>query len=255
MTKLFQHQTVMVSGGLGDIGRATALLFARQGANVAIGDILPAAEANGFLNILNAYAIRSRYTQVDVTDAAAVERWVADTEAQLSVPQIIVANAAVVTLAGIQQISNQQWTRELEVNLNGAFFLTRSATARMLAHHVPGKVVFVGSWVGAVPSTRIPAYSVSKAALTMLCKCMALELASHNILVNEIAPGYVAAGLSGRIWEEHPGEFETALNKVPIKKIMSAETVAEQILRISDPGNEHITGTTIVIDGGLSLLS
>ena len=89
----------------------------------------------------------------------------------------------------------------------------------------------------------------------MLCKCMALELASHNILVNELAPGFVAAGLSGQIWEKQPGAAETARQKVPVKKLLSAEQVAEQALLLCHPDNEHMTGTTILIDGGLSLLS
>ncbi len=89
----------------------------------------------------------------------------------------------------------------------------------------------------------------------MLCKCMALELAPHQILVNEIAPGYVAAGLSGRIWEEQPGKLEEAIARVPIKKIMTVKAVAEQILYLCHPQQEHMTGMTLLMDGGLSLLS
>jgi NAD(P)-dependent dehydrogenase (short-subunit alcohol dehydrogenase family) len=89
----------------------------------------------------------------------------------------------------------------------------------------------------------------------MLCKCMALELAPHHILVNEIAPGFVNAGLSGRVWEKNPHQFAGAIEKVPIKKIISAEAVAAQILYLCHPQNEHMTGSTLLMDGGLSLLS
>lgn len=255
MAKLFESQTVMVSGGLGDIGRATAFQFAREGANVAIGDVHPPSQAADCMEQLNDCHVACTYTQVDVTDPSAVDRWIDETQKHIAVPQIIIANAAVVTVAGIHEITDEQWAREINVNLNGAFYMSRSAASKLVAAGLPGKIVFVGSWVGAVPSTSIPAYSVSKAALNMLCKCMALELAPHNILVNEIAPGYVAAGLSARIWENNPAERAVALNKVPVKKIMSADTVAGQIVNICDPHNEHITGSTILIDGGLSLLS
>ena len=98
------------------------------------------------------------------------------------------------------------------------------------------------------------AYSVSKAALSMLCKCFALELAPKNILVNEIAPGYVDAGLSGRNWRKMTEQRERAKERVPIRQLIEAQEVAEQIVYLCDPGNRHMTGSTFLMDGGLSLL-
>lgn len=255
MNKLFENQTVLISGGLGDIGRATALEFAQQGAAVALCDIHPAAKASALLEQLSACGVSCRYSQVDVTAAQAVQQWVDETEQTLGIPGIIIANAAIVTLAGMHALTPEQWTAELAVNLNGAFYLTQYATARLVEKQLPGRVVFVGSWAAASVHAHIPAYSVSKAGVRMLCKCMALELAPHQILVNEIAPGYVAAGLSGRIWEEQPGKLEEAIARVPVKKIMTAKTVAEQILYLCHPQQEHMTGMTLLMDGGLSLLS
>ncbi len=254
MNKLFENKTVMISGGLGDIGRATALEFAKQGAAIALCDTRPEATENEFLAEIKQCNVSCQYSQVDVADAKAVQAWVDETERILSVPGIIIANAAIVTIAGIHEITPEQWSKELCVNLNGAFYLTQYATARLLELGLPGRVVFVGSWAGSSVHQHIPAYSVSKAGMRMLCKCMALELAPHHILVNEIAPGYVAAGLSGRFWEDNPGQFEEALERVPIKKIMSAKAVAEQILYLCHPQNEHMTGMTLLMDGGLSLL-
>jgi glucose 1-dehydrogenase len=89
----------------------------------------------------------------------------------------------------------------------------------------------------------------------MLSKCMALELAPYDILVNELAPGYVEAGLSGDLWKKNPGSSEIALQQVPIKRVMSAQQVAEQVLLLCHPNNVHMTGSTILMDGGLSLRS
>jgi glucose 1-dehydrogenase len=253
MNKLFEGQTVIISGGLGDIGRATALEFASQGASIALGDIKPEATAKEFLEELSSKTT-CQYKQVDVTDAKAVQEWIDETEKTMGVPGIIIANAAVVTAAGIQEITPEQWSKELCVNLNGAFYLTQYATSRLTSQGLPGKVVFVGSWAAAAVHQHIPAYCVSKAGMRMLCKCMALELAPFNIQVNEIAPGYVNAGLSAQIWKNNPGQFEEAEAKVPIKKIMSAKEVAEQIVYLCHPQNNHMTGTTLLIDGGLSLL-
>ncbi|WP_421827632.1 SDR family NAD(P)-dependent oxidoreductase [Larkinella sp.] len=255
MDKVFTNRTVLISGGLGDIGRATALEFARNGAAIAIGDIAPPTKAEAFLAELRQFDIISHYTQVDVTDASAVQNWVLAVENTLGVADLVIANAATVTPAGIHEITPSQWVNELNVNLNGAFYLTQSATARLLAHQLPGRVVFVGSWAAHAVHPHIPAYCVSKAGLRMLCQCLALELAPHQILVNEIAPGYVNAGLSARFWEEDPASSEVARNQVPVKKLISAEAVARQIVQLCHPDNEHMTGSTLLMDGGLSLLT
>jgi NAD(P)-dependent dehydrogenase (short-subunit alcohol dehydrogenase family) len=255
MDKLLSGQTVVISGGLGDIGRATALEFAKNGAAVAICDICPEIDALDFLTKLRQYDIPCLYTEVDITNAKAVKEWIKEVENILQTPTIIIANAAIVTLKSICDISAEEWEKEISVNLSGAFYLTQYATNRLLEKKLSGKVVFVGSWAAATVHQHIPAYSVSKAAMRMLCKCMALELAPHHILVNEIAPGFVNAGLSGRVWEKNPHQFAGAIEKVPIKKIISAEAVAAQILYLCHPQNEHMTGSTLLMDGGLSLLS
>lgn len=253
MDTLFAKSTVLISGGLGDIGRAIALEFARQGAAVALGDISPANQAAAFLHELNQLGIRPHYTQVDVTDAEAVRAWVLDVEKTLGTANIIIANAATVTPKRVHQITPEEWSSELRVNLDGAFFLSQSATARLLAHGLPGRVVFVGSWAAHAVHPHIPAYSVAKAGLRMLCQCLALELAPHQILVNEIAPGYVNAGLSARLWEKEPALIEQARERVPTHKLISAEAVARQVVYLCHPDNEHMTGSTLLMDGGLSL--
>lgn len=255
MEKLFKNKTVIISGGLGDIGRAMAIEFVKHGAHVALCGSRPVTVATEFLESMKQYPVSCTYHQVDVTDAKAVQDWVMEIENSVGVPDIIIPNAATVTLAGIHEVTPEQWSRELRVNLDGAFHLAQSATARLLHHKKTGRVAFIGSWAGYTPHVHIPAYCVAKAGMRMLCKCMALELAPHDILVNELAPGYVAAGLSGDIWEKNPEAGEAALKKVPIKRVMSAEEVAEQVIFLCHPNNIHMTGSTILMDGGLSLLS
>ena len=251
---IFKNDTVIISGGLGDIGRAIALEFAKQGANIALGDIHQPDHAREFLAALKEYKIQSGYRQVDVTDAEAVKHWVNEVESEMGLPGIIIANAATVTFGSTIEMSAGQWSRELRVNLDGAFHLTKAATARLLHHGRPGRVVFMGSWAAHAVHPNIPAYCVSKAGMRMLCKCMALELAPYNILVNEMAPGFVDAGLSGQSFEKDPATRTAALQKVPVKKLISAAEVAQQVLLLCHPQNVHMTGSTVLMDGGLSLL-
>ena len=121
MDKLFKDKTVLISGGLGDIGRAIAMQFAQQGANIAISDLLPDSAATSFLKELQQYHGLYSYATVDVTDHKAVEQWVADVHQKQGIPNIIIANAATVTLAGIHQLTAGQWSKEIQINLTGAF--------------------------------------------------------------------------------------------------------------------------------------
>ena len=254
MKKLFEEKTVLISGGLGDIGKAIAIAFAKSGANVAVGDVQPSAQAASLLGELQQLSVNCSYTQVDVSDATAVDAWVTETTKALGTIHIAIANAATVTIAGLYKITDEQWSKELRVNLDGAFYVSRAVTSRLLQQEQRGSVVFVGSWAAEAVHAHIPAYSVSKAGMRMLCQCMALELAPHGITVNEIAPGYVDAGLSRKVWEQSPAQKEDARKKVPVQALITAAEVAEQVLRLCDPGNKHITGSILLMDGGLSLV-
>jgi NAD(P)-dependent dehydrogenase (short-subunit alcohol dehydrogenase family) len=250
-----EQQVAIVSGGLGDIGRAIALKLAYQGAQIGIGDILDPDQASGLLRELDQLGRRARYDQVDVADADVVTAWVQTVESDLGVPTLIIPNASTVTIAGIAQITAREWNRELRVNLDGAFHLAQAGALRLLHHHKPGRIVFIGSWAGHAPHSFIPAYSVAKAGLRMLCKCMALELADKGILVNEVAPGYVDAGLARSWYENDPRSREKDRRTVPIRQLIKPEEVALQVAHLCDPCNQHFTGCVLLMDGGLSLLS
>nr|WP_295923106.1 SDR family oxidoreductase [uncultured Dyadobacter sp.] len=255
MDQIFKNRTVLLSGGLGDIGKAIALEFAKKGASVALGDIRPPENATGLIESLRAYGPAHTYHQVDVGNASAVHAWVDAAEQAIGTPDLIIANAATVTLGGVHAITPEQWAAELNVNLNGAFYMTQCATSRLLAHQRPGRVVFTGSWAAHAVHPGLPAYAVSKAGIRMLCQSMALELAPYGILVNEIAPGYVNAGLSAGLWDANPELRHQAEQRVPIKRLISAEEVARQVAYLCHPDNNHMTGSTLLMDGGLSLLT
>lgn len=253
MKKIFEGQTAIISGGMGDIGFATAIEMAKLGAHVALCGTRTSDAFGDKLALIESYGGQVNYQQVDVADAVAVQRWVKGVNDTLGTPTLIIANAAVTRLAGIHEITADEWLADMNINLNGAFYMAQTATALLLKKDLPGRVVFVGSWAGTHVHPHMPAYSVSKAGMTMLCKCMALELAPHGILVNEIAPGYVNAGLSGRYLETNPHKVEELTQRVPIRQLMSAEEVAKQIVFLCHPENKQMTGCTLLMDGGLSL--
>ena len=247
-------QTALISGGLGDIGQAIARALAAGGADIALCGLQPEHEADAFLAELHQLGRRASYDLVDISDAAATAGWVQHVEKTMGVPSLIIPNAAQVTMADCRHITPQQWDRELRVNLDGAFYLARSAALVLVEQHKPGRIVFIGSWTAHRAHPHIPAYAVSKAALRMLCQCMALEFAPYGILVNEVAPGYVDAGLSGRLLRENPHLKEKLRQLVPVKQLVEPHEVARSVAFLCDPENCQMTGSVIVQDGGVSLL-
>jgi NAD(P)-dependent dehydrogenase (short-subunit alcohol dehydrogenase family) len=246
-------QAALVSGGLGDIGRAIVLELARRGADVGLGDVRKPQEAAALLKQVQSLKRRARYDCVDVSDAQAVREWVDAVERDLGTPTLIVPNAAIVKMTRFNELTPEYWRKEMSVNLDGAFYMARFATAKLVAQNKPGRVVFVGSWAAHAVHLHIPAYCVGKAGLRMLCQCMAAELADRDILVNEVAPGYVDAGLTAQLMREVPGARERATKAVPIGRMISADEVALQVAHLCDPANRHMTGSTLVMDGGLTL--
>ena len=255
MSGTLSNQVAIVSGGLGDIGRAIAIELARRGAAIGIGDIFDDSAARGLAEQLGQLGVRHRYDSVDVAVASDVKDWIATVERELGVPSLIIPNAATVTLAGVRDVTPDQWSKELRVNLDGAFHMAQAAALRLLEHKRPGRIVFIGSWAAHAPHNGIPAYCVAKAGLRMLCKCMAVDLAPHGILVNEVAPGYVDAGLSADLWAKNPGSREMAAARVPTGILIDAAEVAKQVAHLCEPENRHMTGSVLLMDGGLSLVT
>ncbi len=248
-------QVALISGGLGDIARACAVELARRGADVAVGDCADKGRAEPLRDVLRKLGRRSRFDLVDVTDADAVDCWVGQVENDLGLPTLVIPSAAVTQILPVTNLTSAALRRLLEVNLMGAFHVAQSGARRLLAQGRPGRIVFLGSWAAHSPHSHVPAYCVAKAGLRMLCLCMALEYAPHGILVNEVAPGWVDAGVSRENWAEDPTLRRLLDTKVPIGEIMSSEEVAFHVAHMCDPRNRNMTGSTLLCDGGLSLVT
>jgi glucose 1-dehydrogenase len=253
MSSELAGQSAVISGGLGDIGRAIALELASHGADIAVCD-LNAALSDALRQRIEGLGRRYRFDRVDVSDAQAVSAWIADLESRFVLPTLIIPNAAIVDERPFSKLDAQWWRKELSVNLDGAFNVAHAATSRLIAKGLPGRVVFVGSWAADTVHTQIPTYCVAKAAVRMLARCMAGAFASAGILVNEVAPGYVDAGLANKWVEADPTVRENSRREVPIGALIEPEEVARQVWHLCDPRNRHMTGTTLLMDGGLTLV-
>jgi len=221
-----------VSGAAGDIGRAVCSAIAQAGGQAHGGDV---RSAPGLAT-------------VDVTDAAAVQAWVA------GIPDLrgAVVNAATVAQGSLRTLDPADWRRDLEVGLTGAFLLAR-AVAERLAREGGGSIVMVGSWAAHAIHRQVPAYSVAKAGLRMLTRTLAAEYASERVRINELAPGFVDAGLSAQLFARDPGLRARCAAEVPLGELLPAATVADEVVALLDPRRSQLTGATLVLDGGLSV--
>lgn len=237
----------VVSGGLGDIGRATAHALLAAGARVAISDLAPRTAGQAALP-------QAHYSRVDVTRPTEIKQWLRNVERTLGLPSLIICNAGIVRPAAALSATHRDWRRTMAVNLDGAYFLAQYGARRLVRLRRPGRIVFVGSWVAEIPDPRIAAYCVAKAGLRAAMKCLALELAPHGILVNEIAPGKLDAGLSAEIFRQQPGLRARARRGIPLRELIDASEVARAIVDLCQPRLRHMTGSVVLMDGGLSLV-
>ncbi|MDF3079311.1 MAG: hypothetical protein K0S09_3200 [Sphingobacteriaceae bacterium] len=249
------NKIAAVSGALGDIGRAVAEVFLRDGFRVALSDVKPAADAQAALIAFGADADNILYTQVDVSSEAEVQKWLSAIESKWGVPQFIIPNAGIVVSGMLTELPQGDVRKQIDVNFWGSYNLAVLAAKRMKAAGLPGRMVLIGSWAAERPNARISSYCISKAAVRMLCKSLALELAAHQILVNEIAPGIVSGGLSKKNQQKDPSLLQTHLDSIPNHTLITVEEIARQVLWLCDMENMNITGTTLLVDGGLSLTS
>jgi NAD(P)-dependent dehydrogenase (short-subunit alcohol dehydrogenase family) len=244
---------VAITGGLGDIARATAERLLVEGARVALLDLAglgdhPWLEANG--DVFFAAADVSNRDQVDAALAAVTNRF-----GRLDV---LIANAGMVANQPFLDVDTKSWEDTLRVNLSGAFHCAQAA-ARMMVAQTPrgalrGKILFTSSWVQDMPWPEGAAYATSKAGLKMLAKVMAQELAAQGVTVNVLAPGIVMAGLSARIHDADPAFRSHVSEAIPLGQMQSAVSVAGAYLFLCSADSDYMTGATLLVDGGASLV-
>lgn len=239
---------VVITGGAGDIGAASAAELKSRGARVTLLDSKSETEARPWLDRLGDGV---DFVTADVRDRTRLT----ETLEAIDPLDVAIANAGIVQTAPFLEITEEQWNEQLAVNLTGAFFFAQAAARVMAARGRGGRIIFTGSWVGSVAWPEIAAYSVTKAGVQMLAKSMAAELARERILVNVLAPGIVRAGLSAHQLEIDPGYAARVAKAIPLRELQTAEQVAKVMAFLCSPEADYLTGTVILADGGCSLLN
>jgi 2-dehydro-3-deoxy-D-gluconate 5-dehydrogenase len=244
-------RVAVVTGGNGGIGRAMALGLARAGASVAV---LARNEEKNHLVLAELKEIGrpALVSRLDVTDRAALAPAVAKVEQALGGIDILVNNAGIVALTGgVLNETADIWDNTIETHLNACFLLSQLAAKSMVKRKSGGKIINLASMYSIFGSGLVPSYSAAKGAIVQLTKSLAIELASHNIQVNAIAPGWIETDMTTAV-RNSPMNAEI-LARTPAKRWGKSDEIIGAAVFLASRGADFITGVTLPVDGGYSV--
>jgi len=240
------NQIAVVTGAGRGIGRAIALKFAAEGADiVCVSRTVENSEK--VAGEIRALGRRAWACAVDVADSKAVAEAGQKILTQTNRVDVLVNNAGVTRDGLLMRMSAEDWDTVLDTNLKGAFLFSK-AFARTFLKQRSGRIINVASVVGLIGNAGQCNYASSKAALIGFTKSVARELASRGITVNALAPGLIETDMTAQIGEEMRQDL---LRKIPLNCFGQPEDIAQAALYLAGPAARYVTGQVLVVDGGM----
>lgn len=243
-----EGKVALVTGGARGIGREIALLFAQEGADVAICDVNPEA-ARLTQKEIEALGRRSMSFQTDVTLLKSVEEMVNLILDNFKHLDILVNNAGITKDNLLLRMTEEDWDKVLAVNLKGVFNCTKAVSRSMIKQRY-GKIVNIASIIGIMGNAGQANYAASKGGIISFTKSIARELASRHVNANAVAPGFIQTAMTEKLT---PEQRAAMLANIPLNRLGIPGDVAQACLFLASGDSDYITGQTIVVDGGMSM--
>lgn len=251
MEKSLANKVALVTGASRGIGADIAVALGREGAKVVCVatnadnalDTVAAVKAEG----AEAIAVGGR-----VEDADNVEAIFNSAEAEFGPVTIVVNNAGISSVKPFLDLDDEDWDSVIGVNLRGVFLCSREAGRRMRTHGVGGSIVQIGSIAGQNAFPSRAGYCTSKAAVHMLTKVMATELAEHNIRVNCVAPGYIRTDLVQELIDDGRLPEDPLKARIPMKDLGTGGDIADTVAHVVSDKAKYMTGSILMVDGGFT---
>ncbi|MBI4482936.1 MAG: 3-oxoacyl-ACP reductase FabG [Acidobacteria bacterium] len=250
-----EGKTALVTGGGRGIGRAIALALAREGAQIAVGDILK-EEAAAVREEIKGLGRKALAYQVDLTQRAQVERMIEFVLAQFGQIDILVNSAGWDRLEPFVESNEETWERILAINFKSVLYTVKAVLPHMISR-ASGKIVNISSDAGRSGSTWEAVYSGAKGAVIAFSKSLAREVARYKINVNVVCPGLTDTALLQAVRSQSPETeklIDAIIKATPWRRVAKPEEVAEAVLFLVSPGADFITGQTLSVSGGLTMI-
>jgi 3-oxoacyl-[acyl-carrier protein] reductase len=244
---ILENKIALVTGGAQGIGRAISLAFASEGAHVAFSDIQMNQATDETKEIIRSKGVKVMALQSDVRDFNGTQGVVDAVVKEFGRIDILVNNAGITRDNLLMRMSEEEWDLVIDTNLKGTFNFCRAISRQMISQR-QGKIINITSVVGLIGNAGQVNYSASKAGVIGLTKTLAKELASRNIQVNAVAPGFVETGMTEKL---NAQQREALLANIPMKRTAKPEEIASVVVFLVSSAASYITGQVLCVDGGL----
>ena len=250
MSGMLAEKVVLVTGGGSGIGRASALVLAREGAQVVVTDVVTEG-GNETLRLIEEAGGKGIFIQGDVSDATDVERIIDEVEAHYGRLDCAFNNAGIEgSQAPTAECTEENWDRVLRVNLKGTWLCMKYEIPLMLKQH-QGSIVNTASVAGLVGFQGICAYNASKGGVIQLTKTAALEYAKEGIRVNAVCPGVIRTPMVERFLDGSAEAEAAFIAMEPVGRMGTPEEIAEAVAWLCSDASSFVTGDALPVDGGL----
>jgi NAD(P)-dependent dehydrogenase (short-subunit alcohol dehydrogenase family) len=254
MSTSASKRTAFVTGASYGVGAATALALAQAGLTVAIS-ATRAENLESILKSIEATGAQALPIVLDLRSQSSIAETLKHIAGRLGPIDLLVNNAAGNLRKPALDVTWEEWDELMAINLRGAFFLSQHVARQCIAAGQPGAIVNIASVHGLLGAAERSVYGTSKGGLIQMTRMLAAEWAEHGIRVNAVAPGRLETASPSRAARTGDPEYLEAMRaRIPLKRLATAEEVAAAVCYLASPEANAITGHTLVLDGGMSIV-